>query len=182
MAISYLTRMGGAAGSAVLSEPYIRLYEDVHADPSYESNALFTRAAYIRRASAQSKHPGFTVVSAEDGPDLAGFCYGFTMEAGRWWRGAISSPPNEMLKEHKIAVIELMVRDNYRGSGAGKQLLAELLHGRDEAYATLTARPVAPAHGMYLRWGWRVVGQSQPASDAPAMDIMLLPLWPARAT
>jgi GNAT superfamily N-acetyltransferase len=176
MAISYNVRTGETAGAAVLSEPYIQLYVEVHADPSYEANPLFSRAAYIERASAQSQHPGFMVVAAEDGPNLAGFCYGFTMEAGRWWRGALGPPGDEVLNERKVAVIELMVKGDYRGGGVGKQLLAELLRNRDERYATLTARPVATAHKMYLRWGWRIVGRSQPASDAPAMDIMLIDL------
>ncbi|SEH02371.1 hypothetical protein SAMN05444920_12629 [Nonomuraea solani] len=73
---------------AVLSEPYVRVYEGVHADPSYEANPLFSRNAYLDRASAQARHPGFVVVSAEEGPKLVGYTYGFTMEAGRWWRGA----------------------------------------------------------------------------------------------
>ncbi|MFC5827992.1 GNAT family N-acetyltransferase [Nonomuraea insulae] len=176
MMISYRVHTGETAGMAVVSEPYVQLYEDVHADPSYEGNPLFSRDAYLERASAQAQTPGFVTVSAEDGSDLVGYTYGFTMEAGRWWRGALKPPPDEVLKETKLAVIELMVRDDHRGSGVGRQLLAKLLRNRDERYATLTARPVAAAHRMYLRWGWRVVGQSQPASDAPAMDIMLIDL------
>jgi GNAT superfamily N-acetyltransferase len=176
MMISYRVQTGETAGMAVVSERYVQLYEDVHADPSYESNPLFSRDAYLERASAQAQHPGFVVVSAEDGPNLVGYTYGFTMEAGRWWRGALNPPPDEVLKETKLAVIELMVRSDRRGSGMGKQLLAKLLSNCGERYATLTARPVAAAHGMYLRWGWQIVGQSQPASDAPAMDIMLIDL------
>lgn len=80
-------------------------------------------------------------MSAEDGQNLVGYTYGFTMEAGRWWRGALTLPPDEVLKETKLAVIELMVRDDHRGSGMGTHLLAKLLSDRDERYATLTARP-----------------------------------------
>ncbi|MEV6033549.1 GNAT family N-acetyltransferase [Nonomuraea sp. NPDC052116] len=176
MSISLRLQKGQAASAAVLSEPYAQLYEEVHADPSYEANPLFSRDAYLERATSQSQQTGFTVVSAEDGPSLAGFCYGFTFEGGRWWRGATTQAPDEILKEPKLAIIELMVRDSYRGSGTGKRLITELLRDREEPYATLTARPVAPAHAMYMRWGWRIVGRSQPASDAPAMDILLLHL------
>jgi hypothetical protein len=116
MTISYRVQARETAGVAVLSEPYVQLYADVHADPSYEANPLFSRDAYLERASTQAQYSGFVVVSAEDGPNLVGYTYGFTMEAGRWWRGALAPPSDEVLKETKLAVIELMVRDDHRAA------------------------------------------------------------------
>lgn len=178
MAVSVRRRTGEAAAEAVLGPACVDLYEEIHADPSYDANPLFARQRFVERTASQVGQPGFELVTAEDGQVLAGICFGFTMQAGRWWGGKADPPPGELLDVPKLAVIELMVREPYRGGGVGRRLLGELLAGRDEPYATLLARPEAPAHGMYERWGWRVTGTCRPAPDGPLMDVMVLDLRP----
>lgn len=73
-------------------------------------------------------------------------------------------------------MIELVVRQPFRGSGLGRTLLTTLLAERPEAYATLLSVPEAPAHEMCERWGWQKVGTVQPTPYAPVMDAMVLPL------
>lgn len=73
-------------------------------------------------------------------------------------------------------MIELDVREDYRRRGIGRQLLETLLAQQDAPYATLLADPDAPAHAMYQRWGWRLVGAVRAAPDARASDALVLDL------
>ncbi|MFG3440002.1 GNAT family N-acetyltransferase [Nonomuraea sp. NPDC047897] len=131
MAVTYLRHTGESAADAILSPAYGDLYDDIHADPSYNANPLFARQRFIDRTVSQVRQPGFELVTAHDGGKLAGFCFGFTMEAGRWWGGETSPAPADVVDAPKVAVIELMVGDQHRGSGVGKRLLSELLGDRD---------------------------------------------------
>ncbi|MFI7642936.1 GNAT family N-acetyltransferase [Nonomuraea sp. NPDC049400] len=176
MSIVFHHRTGTAAAEAVLSKLYADTYETIYSEPPYNLSPPYTQAQFVERSASQAQRPGFELVSAEDGPDLAGFCFGLTFEPGRWWRGATSEAPADVLDFPKLAIIELILLKEYRGRGLGKQLMDELLADRVEQYATLAAHPDAPAHAMYERWGWRIVGKSQPAPDGPALDIMVLDL------
>ncbi|WP_433513779.1 GNAT family N-acetyltransferase [Nonomuraea sp. CA-143628] len=176
MSIEFHRRTGVAAADAVLSEAYADMYETIYSEPPYSSLPPYTRALFTERTIAQVQRPGFELVSAEDGPNLAGFCFGFTMEPDRWWGSATTPAPDEVVAVPKLAVIELILRKEYRGNGVGKRLLSELLADRAELYATLASHPDAPAHAMYERWGWHVVGSSQPRPDASTADFMLIDL------
>ncbi|WP_219518633.1 GNAT family N-acetyltransferase [Nonomuraea ceibae] len=174
--LSFTRLTGQAAADAVLSPEYGDVYEEVHSDASYHDNPLFSRERFIERTVNQVKLPGFELISARHDAALVGFCFGWTMDAGRWWGGETTAPPDGVLHLPKLAVIELMVRESYRGVGAGRRLLGELLTGRAEPYATLLTRPWAPAHAMYLAWGWKVIGTCRPAPDGPLMDVLGLGL------
>lgn len=176
MGIVYHHMAGQAAADAVLSDPYGDAYEEIYAEPPYNAGPLFTRGRFVERTVSQVNSPGFELVAAEDHSGLAGFCFGFTMPERRWWRGSTTPPPSEVAQAPKLAVIELILRKRYRGRGTGHRLLDELSESRPEPYATLLSHPDAPAHSLYERWGWRVVGTCQPAPDAPAMDVMLIEL------
>ncbi|WP_329423580.1 GNAT family N-acetyltransferase [Streptosporangium sp. NBC_01495] len=82
-----------------------------------------------------------------------------------------------MADSPRFAVIELDVRKDYRRRGIGRQLLETLLAQQDVAsYATLLADPDAPAHAMYRRWGWQVVGPVRAAPDSRTSDALVLDL------
>ncbi|WP_433517837.1 N-acetyltransferase family protein [Nonomuraea sp. CA-143628] len=176
MSIEFHHRTGAAAADAVLGEVYADTYETIYSEPPYNSHPPYTRALFTERTIAQAQRPGFELVSAEDGLSLAGFCFGFTMESGRWWGSATTPVPDGVVAVPKLAVIELILRKEYRGNGVGKRLLSELLADRAEPYATLASHPDAPAHAMYERWGWHVVGSSQPRPDSSTADFMLIEL------
>ncbi|MCG5218315.1 GNAT family N-acetyltransferase [Streptosporangium sp. KLBMP 9127] len=167
---------GEHAAEAVLSEDYGDAYEEIYVEPPYGGGPLFGRDRFRERTRGQVARPGFALVPAVDGPALAGFAFGFTMGAGRWWGGEATRPSDEILNAPKIAVIELILRKPYRGKGIGRRLLRELLDGRAEPYATLLSHPDAPAHDLYERWGWHVVATCRPAPDAAVMDVMAVRL------
>ncbi|GGW71106.1 hypothetical protein GCM10010503_55620 [Streptomyces lucensis JCM 4490] len=60
----------------------------------------------------------------------------------------------------------------YRGHG--RALPDALLAGRDERFAVLAASTRAPAHDMYLRWGWAKAGEL--AGPPYGVALLALPL------
>jgi GNAT superfamily N-acetyltransferase len=178
MSIAFHRRTHQAAGEAVLSTAYADLYEAVYAEPPYNASPPYTRKEFTQRTTGQVTRPGFELMSLEDGHILVGFCFGFTMQPGRWWGGENDPPPpKEIVEAPKLAVIELIVSKQYRGRGLGKKLLGGLLAERAEPYATLASHPDAPAHDLYVRWGWRIACTSRPpVPGAPLMDIMVYEL------
>jgi GNAT superfamily N-acetyltransferase len=111
------------------------------------------------------------MVLAEAHGQVAGFAYGFTFAADRWWRHAIDEP-DETRGHPKFAVMELAVLPKWRGSGVGRDLMALLLDDRPEAFGTLCANPSAPAPRIYRRWGWQLVGMSDPPHLGP-MEVLI---------
>lgn len=160
-----------------LLEPIAELYGEVYAEPPYNGGPLFTRERFLERTTRQKSNDGFTLVSAYTGPELQGFAFGFPFAAGGWWRGITTPQPSaEILQALKFAVIELVVRKTQRGHGLGRALMTALLGGRTEPYATLLAKPDAPARTIYQRWGWQQVATVQPTDDAPRLAALILPL------
>lgn len=148
------------------------LYVRVHAEPPYNSAPKYSREAFLSRTKSQLAKPGFALVTASESQALVGFAFGFQMGPGAWWANATPLPP-EISRASKFAVIELLVDARHRGSGIGRELAEQLLAERDEEYATLAARREAPAHGMYLRWGWKPVGRF---TTPPYSDVMIVSL------
>lgn len=164
--------------TAVLSDDYTRLYQDVYAEPPYNGGPLYERDRFLDRTCRQVERPGFELLSAIDTAtgELAGFCFGLTFAPGQWWRGDITEPPAQVLNAPKATVIELVLRKQYRGHGHGHRLLTQWLAERAEPYGMLLAHPDAPAHALYLRWGWQIVGTCRPAPDADVSNVLVLPL------
>jgi GNAT superfamily N-acetyltransferase len=174
MATPILVRHVGADLSELLDD-LTEVYEEIYAEPPYNSGPLFSRSEFIRRTSSQAQKSGFVLIAARIEDHLVGFSFGLSFDT-RWWGGDSTAPPEEMKESTKFAVIELLVREPFRGSGLGRTLLVELLKDRPEDYAILTSVPQAAAHSMYERWGWRKVGTVRAKSYAPIMDAMAFPL------
>ncbi|MEU8277564.1 GNAT family N-acetyltransferase [Microbispora bryophytorum] len=172
----------GPEAARALSEEYADAYTEIYAEPPYDSGPLYSRARFLERTGRQVYRPGFELLAAVDARTqaLAGFCFGFCFPEGGWWGGETSEPPADVITVEKVAVIELVLREAYRGCGHGKALLETFLAGRSEPWATLLAHPAAPAHARYERWGWRKAGTVQPAPDAPVVDAMVRNRVPAR--
>ncbi|MFF5085473.1 GNAT family N-acetyltransferase [Actinoplanes sp. NPDC000266] len=166
------------SGSEVVAniQELASIYTEVYAEPPYNSGPLWSAQSFTARTVRQTARDGFSFVAAQQDGELAGFSFGLTFGKGKWWSGTASQPPEGILNAEKFAVIELVVRKDWRGSGIGRSLLRQLLAGRSEEYAILTAVPEAPARKIYSRWGWLRTGTAHHAPDAPIMDALLLPL------
>ena len=171
-----LKRRTGAEAAETIGE-LTDLYVEVYSEPPYGGGSIYERDAFVERTNRQVGRDGFTLITAHDGGRLAGFSFGFTIGAGRWWAGIVEpDPPAEISEPEKFAVIELVVALSHRGRGLSTRMLRELLDGRPEPHATLLAHPEASARSMYERWGWRQVGTNRPREDAPSADVLVLRL------
>lgn len=167
-------RGDGEATLAMLDE-ITELYLQVHREPDQGSGPLYHEDAFRTRTRNQVQRDGFTIVWARSSAaDLVGFSFGVPLAAGQWWTGNASPPPAQILESPKFAVIELMVRQEWRGRGLGRRLLDELIGERPEPYATLTTRTNTPIRRRYARWGWEQVGTAQHTPEAPVMDQLVL--------
>ncbi|MEN3609292.1 GNAT family N-acetyltransferase [Plantactinospora sp. ZYX-F-223] len=152
----------------------VELYGVVYAEPPYEEGADEV-AGFAAKLPEESVRPGFTLVAAEDGPDLIGAAYGWTMPAGVWWSRADAAPAPEVLAAAKLAVMEWIVHPDRRRRGIGAELMRRLLVDRPETWATLASDPRSLARRLYERAGWRKIDTSH-LPWGPAMDLLVLPL------
>ncbi|MGH3916406.1 MAG: GNAT family N-acetyltransferase [Pseudonocardiaceae bacterium] len=167
----------GGNGETALSmlDEITELYLHAHQETDQDNEPLYHQDAFLTRTRNQTQRDGFTIVWARSHrTDLVGFCFGVPLGEGQWWTGNASPPPPQILAAPKFAVIELIVRHDWRGRGLGRHLLDELLRERPEQYATLTTRTNTPARRIYAQWGWEQVGTAQHTPEAPIMDQLVL--------
>ncbi|WP_431937071.1 GNAT family N-acetyltransferase [Micromonospora sp. RP3T] len=170
--LSYTAIAGPAARP--LFGPVGDLYALVYAEPPYiEGPAQVAR--FRESLLEEASRPGFSLIAAEDGRDLIGAAYGWTMPAGTWWSRAEQDPSREMLDVDKFAVMEWIVHPARRGEGVGSELMRRLLADRRERWATLASDPRSAARAMYERAGWKRVATSV-LPWGPPMDLLVLPL------
>jgi GNAT superfamily N-acetyltransferase len=150
------------------------LYAVVYAEEPY-SEGPEQVAEFAARFPAETRRPGFALAAALTGDALVGAAYGWTMAAGAWWAQSDAPPPPEVRAVDKLAVLEWLVHPDDRGRGIGSALMALLLDGRPERWATLAADPRSKARRMYARAGWRQVARSR-LPWGPMMDLLVLPL------
>lgn len=167
-----------AAGAAALFDQLVEVYLRVYAD---SGDPFFGRDRYERQLSNHLRAAGFELVTCVSGGALAGYVYGFPLAEGtRWWHGLLTEVPPEMTMEtgrRTFALCEIMTLPDLQGQGIGHALHDELLAGRKEKRATLLAEPDNPAHAVYVRWGWQVIGQLRPSWEgAPTYNALILPL------
>jgi GNAT superfamily N-acetyltransferase len=177
MADNYI--LAESSGSSIDDElPDMTIvYQEVYSEPPYNSGPLFDVDSFVVRTRRQAGRDGFSLVTARQTDDyLVGFAFGFVFEQGRWWSGEPTPPPAEILTSRKFAVIELAVRQPFRGRGIGRALMDALLAGRSETYAVLTAFPDAPAREAYRRWGWTQTGTAHHTPESPILDALALKL------
>ncbi|GAA2628292.1 GNAT family N-acetyltransferase [Streptomyces axinellae] len=119
--------------------------------------------------------PGFSCVIGYDGDEPVGFAYGAPAAPGReWWREHLDPAPE---RDRTFAFSELMLREQWRKTGAGEGLHRALMGGRDEALAVLLVDVTHPkVQALYESWGYRKVGERQPFPDSPLFAVMLAQL------
>jgi GNAT superfamily N-acetyltransferase len=154
--------------------PLVDLYAVVYAEPPYEEGPDEV-AGFAAKLPEESSRPGFTLIVAEEGDDLVGAAYGWTMPAGVWWSRATEEPGQSVKAADKLAVMEWIVHPTRRRHGIGAELMRHLLDGRSERWATLASDPRSLARSLYKRAGWRQAGTSR-LPWGPPMDLLVLPL------
>jgi hypothetical protein len=162
----------GASEIVARAEEFEDAYFEAYSEPPYGETA--EQAAEFARGLMEQADAGTgldMVMAIDVDSRLAGFAYGVAFPSDKWWRSASTEP--ELTRGHpKFAVIELVVRLPWRGQHLGTALITSLLSGRTEPFATLCSNPDAYAHAVYLRWGWTIVGSTNPPGIAP-MDVLV---------
>jgi ribosomal protein S18 acetylase RimI-like enzyme len=130
-------------------------------------------ASFRRWIVDELAKPGFVLICAVGDSDLVGVAYGYTMAPGEWWRNVTLEPPEYIRGAAKFAIMEWMVRGEYRRAGVGRRLLDQLLLDRPEQYATLNVNPASLARELYRRWGWTQCGGTR-SKNYPPMDVLVL--------
>lgn len=119
--------------------------------------------AFRNRATKALDRPRYGLLTAQDGEQMVGFVFGYTLPAGTyWWDGLTPAPAAGFTTEdgtRTFALAEIEVRAAWQGKGVGRALHDAMLAERHEERATLATGPQADAaRALYERWGWRAVG------------------------
>lgn len=175
-AITYAL-INGVEAAAMLSE-LRQLYREVYAEPPYQWGEDHV-TLFADRFQVQSTQPGFALTQARHGVDLAGYCFGVTLQPTTpWWQHLLTPLPPETTTERPgrtLAVVEFLVLARYRRQRIGKNLHDMLLDNRPEERATLTVLPAATAaQHAYDTWGWDHVAQKRnPLPGSPIFDVLI---------
>ncbi len=148
------------------------LYAEVYADPPYNEGPDDV-AGFIDRFQQHTGSSGFALAVTRDGRQLVGMAYIATLEGGRWWRGALETPPADVQAVDKAGLYELAVRSAYRGRGPAHRLVHTVLADRPEPWAILLVNPDTPARSIYRHWGWQPAGSVQPQPGWPVNDALI---------
>ncbi|MGW4455879.1 GNAT family N-acetyltransferase [Streptomyces albidoflavus] len=125
-------RMDGAA--AVRAASAFRLiYAEAFAGPPHFETGDAVAAAF-RRFPRQAGSPGFRAALARTGDgEPVGMAYGHPVPADTsWWRELTVPVPEEVSREdgrRTFGLMELAVRERWRGHGVARRLHATLLDG-----------------------------------------------------
>lgn len=121
--------------------------------------------------------PGFAAVLAYADGRPVGFAYGNTIEHGdRYWQRISPAPTEEYTARSAVALKEIGVRPQWRGTGTARRLHDAFLATRDESYVTLMVNSAAgdgKVHALYRSWGYEDIGQSQPSAASPVLTVMI---------
>jgi ribosomal protein S18 acetylase RimI-like enzyme len=158
------------------------VYREVYAEPPYGWGNAHAEL-FEERFAEQSRAPGFRLITARRSGRLVGFAFGVTLRpTTRWWSDLLPDPGDtigaELTQEwpgRTFAVVELLVRKEWRRQGIATRLTTRLLAARPERRATLTVHPDATAaQCAYRKWGWRTVARKQnPLPGSPIFDVMI---------
>ncbi|MFD5696538.1 GNAT family N-acetyltransferase [Streptomyces lasiicapitis] len=144
---------------------------------------FYSAERFNDRLTMHRSVPGWEAVIAYDGDQPAGFAYCTPLgPTTRWWSSMTTPLPEGYTDEdgaRTLALNEIVVRRNWRGTGLAQRIHEELLKGRQEKRVTLLVNP-APSDGkvqkLYEQWGYEPIGTQQPFPDSPVMTAMTRPL------
>ncbi|MGH3798013.1 MAG: GNAT family N-acetyltransferase [Pseudonocardiaceae bacterium] len=151
---------------------------EVYAEPPHEWDAEHEEL-FIERFKRQCQSAGFSLVEARCGDEVIGFGFGLTLPpATPWWSRLVTPLPDDVTQEYEgrtFALIELLVRKPWRRQHVAETIHDQLMQGRHEERATLTALPAADAaQAAYAKWGWYKVAQKRnPLPGSPIFNVLV---------
>lgn len=173
-----------ADGARALLDEICVVYADAYGQVPGEDSALKV-SAFRGRATKALTRPGYDLMTAHEGDELAGFVFGYALTADtHWWDDLTPRPSPDFLRENgtrTFVMAEIEVGQKWQGSGVGRALHDAILGRRGEERATLATGPGAEtARAIYERWGWQKVGTvpGTPGDYFSEYTLYVLPLPP----
>ncbi|MEV7214096.1 GNAT family N-acetyltransferase [Kitasatospora cineracea] len=172
LTVSYYTADDLPAVEGQLIEVYAEVYaKEAEADPFFSVERFTDR---LRRHAAGPRW-GCALGTVADEP--VGYAYGFARNSSYRWGGLLTEVPAELIAEtdtRTFALCEVMVRQDWRGTGTAHTLHEELLSHRPEERSHLLVEETHPrVQALYERWGYHAMGVMQPYDDSPRYTSML---------
>lgn len=173
-----LNYLSGSEAKLVVGE-LIDAYADIYNTPPYVGDPFFSIDAFGERLYAAFEMPGFGVLTARVDSRLVGYVHGVTLAADRpWWVSLGTARPSTAqvaaVRGDMFWLRELMVRSEVSNKGIGRRLHDSMISKRRESWAILTCVVGnEPAHGAYLRWGYKILGEVKHAPESPVYDVMI---------
>ncbi|WP_394619064.1 GNAT family N-acetyltransferase [Lentzea sp. JNUCC 0626] len=164
-----------------LLDELVAVHGEVHREPRFAGIDYFSDERFRDRLVVALRQPGFELVAAFDGGELAGYLYGWALPRWtRWWTPLKDELPPDVTEEtgsRTVFIQEIMVRRRWRGNGIARTLHDDFLVHRPEERGLICVQPGnEPARSAYLRWGWSPVARTAFAGDGPEFDCLLKPL------
>lgn len=151
------------------------VYAEVRAPLLHLAN--YAISSFGERLDRHGLEPGFQAVLAYEGDHPVGYAYGNKIEDGdRYWQRTSPVPSEKYTAQSALALKEIGVRPNWRGTGTARRIHDTLLAGRDEPYVTLMVNEVVgdgKVHDLYRTWGYTDLGHSQPSPASPRLTVMI---------
>lgn len=157
-------------------ETLIEVYADVRKAQLHDPHYSVER--YAERLARHGKEPGWeTVVAYEDGKAVGyGYVNALTPVEDRWWTRVHPQLDEAVTSAPTVGIKEMMVIESHRRRGIAKLIHDELLAEREEPQVSLMVSPAnqdGRVQALYAKWGYEVVGQSQPSPDSPPLTVMV---------
>lgn len=155
----------------VLVELYLECYAAGRDSPFYTSEHFLERLT-------DHAQPGWEAVVGYSQGHPIGYSYGCPLPADTvWWDQAQPGLPPDVTAEdggRTFAVLQLMVRADWRGTGLARRLHNSLVDVRRERRLTLLVDDGhAKVGALYEQWGYKAVAHTQPYSNGPVYKLML---------
>lgn len=152
-----------------------QLYAECYA--ADRDSPFFATERFLERLSDHAG-AGWEATVAYSRGTPAGYAYGCPLPVDTvWWDGTAPDSSMDSAREdgHRtFAVLQLMVRAEWRGTGLARRLHDDLLGPRREKRATLLVESAhTKVRQLYEQWGYTAVARSHPYRDGPTYDIML---------
>ncbi|MFD9575363.1 GNAT family N-acetyltransferase [Streptomyces sp. NPDC059982] len=168
--------------------PLIRQHVlDIHVEVRHRDFGLNTefnsRERFDDRLGMYSSRPGWSAVMGYDEDQPVGFAFGGPLAPDtKWWCAMADPLPEDFTSEdgrRTVALNEIVVRKQWRGSGVAWQLHEAWLAQRQEERVTLLVNPAAgngAVQAVYEAWGYTTIGTQQPFPDSPVYAAMIRPI------
>lgn len=153
----------------------VELYQECYA--AGRDLPFYTREHFLERLTDHAG-PGWEAVVGYSQGRPIGYSYGCPLPADTvWWDQAQPELPPDLTAEdggRTFAVLQLMVRTDWRGTGLARRLHNSLVGGRREKRLTLLVEDGHEKVGaLYEQWGYAAAAHTQPYSDGPVYKLML---------